>query len=101
MAWSIRPKARAPKEIPTCRLHPTTCRIRSSKTFTTSGDCEVESFMYATVGVEGGRHARVLARHPHGQPRFVEVEHDGVRLVTLPITYAQQVLVESPTTIRF
>lgn len=53
-----------------------------------------ESAPYAAAGVSTGRHARVLARHPVANPRFVEVELDGERLLTLPIGYAGEVLVE-------
>lgn len=48
--------------------------------------------LHALVGVSAGRQARVLARYPQGQPMFVEVEIDNERLVTLPIGYAEQVL---------
>lgn len=67
----------------------TSYRIRSE------GSLGDEAALYAVVGVSAGRQARVLARYPHGRPMFVEVEIDNERVVTLPISYAEQVLLDS------
>jgi hypothetical protein len=66
----------------------TNCQI------TTAGHATEASAKYAVAGVSSGRQARVLARYPMHTPRFVEVELDGQRLVTLPIDYAGEVVVE-------
>lgn len=66
----------------------TSCRI------TTAGYATNDAAKYAVVGISSGRQARVLARYPMHTPRFVEVELDGERLVTLPIDYAGEVVVE-------
>ncbi|MGV8084323.1 MAG: hypothetical protein AB2L09_11925 [Coriobacteriia bacterium] len=51
-------------------------------------------FKYAAVGVSAGRYAKVLARYPSAAPRFVEVELDLGRFVTLPIDLAKELKVE-------
>ncbi len=66
----------------------TSCRIMAA------GSCPDGTARYAVVGVSSGRQARVLARYPGHAPRFVEVELDGERPVTLPISYAEEVAVE-------
>lgn len=58
-----------------------------------AGGCE-RGCRYAAAGVSVGRHAVVLARYPVKDPRFVEVELEGTRLVTLPIDVATGFIVE-------
>ena len=48
---------------------------------------------YAAAGVSPGRTARVLARYPAHSPRYLEVELDGERLITLPADFAASVFV--------
>lgn len=68
--------------------------IEADFLITTPGSCPTCSPRYAAAGVSSGRQARVLARYPVKQPRFVEVELDRTRLVTLPMEYAREVFVE-------
>jgi len=49
---------------------------------------------YTTLGVQPGITARVLARYPTSAPVFAEVELEGARLVTLPLSVAGLVEVE-------
>ncbi|MBS3956368.1 MAG: hypothetical protein KGZ40_02400 [Clostridiales bacterium] len=49
---------------------------------------------YTALGVQPGATARVLARYPCSAPAFAEVELEGVRIVTLPLSAAGSVEVE-------
>ncbi len=49
---------------------------------------------YQAVGVTQGRYARVLARYPVHEPRYVELQLDGERVVTLPYDIATAVHVQ-------
>ncbi|MCL4553739.1 MAG: hypothetical protein M1565_01165 [Actinobacteria bacterium] len=57
-----------------------------------SPTAEGESFRF--VGVNEGVTARVMARFPESSPRFAEVELEGARYVTLPLSTASGVTVE-------
>lgn len=48
---------------------------------------------YLRAGMSAGRHARVLARYPASQPRYLEVELDGLRTLTIPVEVASAVKV--------
>ena len=47
---------------------------------------------YALLGLRVGGFARVLARYPEKDPRFVEVEVEN-ELISLPVSLARQVTV--------
>lgn len=49
---------------------------------------------YAAAGVGTGAHVRVMARFPDASPRFLELEVEGARYVTVPIDFASAVTVE-------
>ncbi len=49
---------------------------------------------YAAAGVGAGAHVRVMARFPDASPRFLELEIEGARYVTVPMDFATAVTVE-------
>lgn len=49
---------------------------------------------YAAAGIGAGAHVRVMARYPDISPRFLELEVEGARYVTVPIDFASAVTIE-------
>ena len=48
---------------------------------------------YVAAGVGTGALVRVMARYPGTNPRFLELEIDGARYVTVPMDFASSVTV--------
>lgn len=66
----------------------TRCRVRSV--------CWAEeNLKYIKAGVSSGHDLRVLCRHPDVEPRFIEVELENALLITLPLAFAKEVIVET------
>lgn len=68
--------------------------VEASVQIRSAGAGAMDAMKYGVVGVSAGRYARVLARYPGNGPQFVEVELDGERVVTLPMSFAREVFVE-------
>jgi len=54
-----------------------------------------ENLKYIKAGITRGSNLRVICRYPDSKPRFVEVELENASLITLPLAFAEDVIVET------
>lgn len=53
-----------------------------------------ESLKYMKVGIIRGANVRVICRHPDDEPRLIEIELENSLLVSLPFSFAKEVVVK-------
>jgi len=54
-----------------------------------------ENLKYIRAGITRGSSLRVICQHPDNRPKFIEVELEDSSLITLPLAFAKDVIVET------